>query len=175
MSADRQTELRDRFPSSAARDAVVAVMRGYGAVQRRMEPYFAQFGITPPQFQILTIISRLESQQPTQRRLGRELYVSFPNVTIMLARLEEAGLIQRRGNPEDRREKFVALTASGRDLLLRIWKVHQDQLNRVTAGLTEKEQLELARLLNKLSSGMTEPPPAAQVVQRKKATAAPRP
>lgn len=141
---------RDQFPQSAARAAVVAVVRGYGAVQRHMEPYFARFGITPPQFQVLTIVNRLGNQPPTQRRLARELYVSFPNVTVMLARLERAGLIRRRSNPDDRREKFVQLTSPARALLKRIWKIHQKQLDRVMAGLTEPEQVELTSLLNKM-------------------------
>jgi DNA-binding MarR family transcriptional regulator len=153
---DPQT-IRDEFPQSPARDAVVAVVRGYGAVQRHMEPYFARFGITPPQFQILTIINRLKNQNCTQRRLGRELYVSFPNVTVMLARLEETGLVQRRVNPDDRRENFVELTAQGRALLRRIWKEHQQQLDHVTAGLTGDEQIELARLLNKMMAGQAQP------------------
>ena len=141
--------IRYDFPQSPAREAVVAIIRGYGMVQRQMEPYFARFGITPPQFQVLTIINRLQDQRPTQRRLARELYVSFPNVTVMLGRLEEAGLVQRRVNPDDRRENFVELTSQGRALLRRIWKVHQQQLDRVMAGLTPADQVELARLLNK--------------------------
>lgn len=153
-------EGRDQFPQTSARAAVVAVVRGYGAVQRHMEPYFARFGITPPQFQVLTIVNRLQDQQPTQRRLARELYVSFPNVTVMLARLEEAGLIRRQGNPDDRREKFVELTPKGRALLRRIWMVHQEQLDRVMAGLTGREQVELMRLLNKMSAALADWPTA---------------
>jgi DNA-binding MarR family transcriptional regulator len=147
----------DEFPQSPARHAVVAVVRGYGAVQRQMEPYFAGFGITPPQFQVLTIINRLKDEKPTQRRLARELYVSFSNVTVMLGRLEEAGLVQRRTNPEDRRENFVELTAQGRALLRRIWKKHQQQLDEVMAGLIALEQSELTRLLNKMIAGQTQP------------------
>lgn len=153
------TSLGDEFPLTPARAAVVAVVRGFGVVQRQMEPYFAQFGLTPPQFQVLTIINRLADQQLTQRRLGRELYVSFPNVTVMLGRLERNGLVRRHGNPTDRRAKFVELTPKGRALLLRVWKVHQEQLDRVMDGLSEMEQLELARLLNKLIAGQRQPLP----------------
>ena len=153
--ANPVADLRDDFPHSAARAAVVAVVRGYGAVQRQMEPYFAQFGLTPPQFQVLTIINRLRDRQPTQRCLALELYVSFPNVTVMLGRLEQAGLVCRRSNPKDRREKFVELTHRGRSLLQRVWQVHQEQLDSVMAGLSEAEQLELTRLLDKMVAGAT--------------------
>lgn len=150
------SELHDEFPQSRARDTVVGLVRGYGALQREMEPYFAGFGLTPPQFQMLTIINRLRGQPVTQRRLAAELYVSFPNVTIMLGRMEEAGLIRRRVNPADRRAKFVELTVPAQTVLRRIWKVHQAQLDQVTAGLTEKEQVALTHLLGKMIAGMPE-------------------
>lgn len=148
--APDQVDLHDDFPSSPARGAVVAVVRGYGMVQKLMEPYFAQFGLTPPQFQLLTVANRLRQDALTQRRLARELYVSFPNVTIMLARLEKAGLIERLSNSEDRREKFVRLSRRGLALLKRVWRVHQRQLDRVMEGLTAQEQKELTRLLHKM-------------------------
>jgi len=151
-------DLRDDFPDTSARRAVVSVVRGFGALARRMGPHYASFGLTPPQFQMLTIINRLRGEQITQRRLGKELYVSFPNVTVMLSRLEEARLIERKVNDADRRERLVRITRSGRALLKRIWKVQPDQLERVMAGLTHEERLELARLLNKMIAGQTPPP-----------------
>ena len=48
--------------------------KAFGTVQRLMEPYFDRFGLTPPQFQMLTIINRLQNEELTQRRLARELY-----------------------------------------------------------------------------------------------------
>ena len=141
---------RDEFPDTPARRAIVAVVRGFGAVQKQMTPYFAGFGLTPPQFQMLTVINRLQSQPLTQRRLGRELYTSFPNITVMLARLERDGWIRRRENARDRREKLVELTARGRSLLKRIWRVHQAQLEHVLCGLNEDERGMLAELLNKM-------------------------
>ena len=146
-------DLRDEFPDTPARRAVVSVVRGFGAVARQMGPYYANFGLTPPQFQMLTVLNRLRGEQVTQRRLGMELYVSFPNVTVMLSRLEEAGLIERTVNDADRRERFVRITRSGRALLKQIWKVQPDQLERVMAGLTDEERIQLARLLNKMIAG----------------------
>ena len=147
----------DEFPDTPARQAVVSVVRAFGALARQMGPHYAQFGLTAPQFQMLTIINRFRNVKLTQRRLSEELYVSFPNVSNMLARLEDAGLIERTVNCNDRRERFVRITRKGRALLKRIWKIQPDQLERVTAGLTEGERLELARLLNKLIAGSPSP------------------
>lgn len=150
---DRVSDLRDDFPDTPARRAVVSVVRGFGALQRQMSPYYAQFGLKPSQFQMLTVLNRLGNERVTQRRLGQELYVSFPNVTVMLSRLEKAGWIERTTNENDRREKFVRITRAGKSLLRRIWEHQPAQLERVTAGLNDKERRELARLLNKMIAG----------------------
>lgn len=149
--------LADDFPDTAERRAVVSVVRGFGAIQRQMGPHYARFGLTPSQFQMLTVINRMRGERITQRRLGEELYVSFPNVTVMLARLERDGLIERVVNKEDRRERIVQITSGGRALLKRIWKEQPAQLNRVMAGLTAEERLELCRLMNKMINGQASP------------------
>ncbi len=143
-------DLSDEFPDTPARRSVVAIVRAFGTVQRQMSSYFAQFDLTPPQFQMLTVINRLKEEQITQRRLARELYVSYPNITVMLARLEEAGLVQRKPSPDDGRAKFVQLTRRGKKLLQKIWTVHEEQLEHVMTGLDDDERLELTHLLNKI-------------------------
>ena len=159
MNKPNEPDLTDEFPDTPARRAVVSVVRGFGAVARQMGPHYASFGLTPPQFQMLTVLNRLRSEEVTQRRLGKELYVSFPNVTVMLSRLEKTGLIERIVNSKDRRERLVKITAQGRALLKKIWKTQPDQLERVTVGLTDDERLQLARLMNKMING-----PSSQAV-----------
>ena len=148
--APQTPDLRDDFPDTPARRAVVSVVRAFGAISRQMGPHYAKFGLTPPQFQMLTVLNRLRDERVTQRRLGNELYVSFPNVTVMLNRLEEAGLIKRTVNPADRREKFVKISGRGRKLLQKIWKDQPAQLESIMAGLDDNERLQLAQLLNRV-------------------------
>ena len=156
MSTEPATwPLADDFPDTPARRAVVSVVRGFGAIARQMGPHYARFGLTPPQFQMLTVLNRLRGEQVTQRLLGRELYVSFPNITVMLSRLEQMELIERQVNPADRRERFVSITREGRTLLKTIWKEQPAQLESVMAGLDDDERHQLARLMNKIISGQT--------------------
>lgn len=145
--------LADDFPDTPARRAVVSVVRGFGAIARQMGPHYAGFGLTPPQFQMLTVLNRLRGEQVTQRHLGRELYVSFPNITVMLSKLEQLELIERKVNPADRRERFVSVTRKGRSLLKTIWKEQPTQLESVMAGLDNDERRQLARLMNKMIAG----------------------
>lgn len=115
-------QLADDFPDTPERRAVVSIVRAFGALQRQMGPHYGRFGLTPSQFQTITVVNRLRGERITQRRLGAELYVSFPNITAILARLEKLGLIERAINGEDRRERLVSITPRGRALL----KLHPD-------------------------------------------------
>lgn len=150
-------DLRDDFPDTPARRAVVSVVRAFGAISRHMGPHYAKFSITPSQFQMLTVLNRLSDEPVTQRRLGNELYVSFPNVTVMLSRLEEASLIKRTVNPTDRREKLVSISSQGRKLLRQIWKDQPAQLDHIMKGLNDDERSQLARLLNRMITAHDSP------------------
>jgi DNA-binding MarR family transcriptional regulator len=154
---DKTPFLPDQYPDTPARRAVVSVVRGFGALHRQMSPHYARFGLKPTQYQMLMVLDRLRGEKITQRRLARELYVSFPNITVMLSRLEKAELVERTVNESDRREKFVRITRRGRAVLRRIWKDQQAQLERVTRGLNDAERLQLAGLLSKLIAGLASP------------------
>lgn len=83
----------------------------------------------------------------TQSQLAEHLCAEPPTVTKMLQRMEQAGLIERRADPEDARMSRVFLTDQGRALQAPIehcWSIVE---GRVTAGMTSEERLLLRRLL----------------------------
>jgi DNA-binding MarR family transcriptional regulator len=53
----------------------------------------------------------------TPSELAARERIQRPTATRVLARLEEAGLIERTADPADRRSSLVASTATGRDTL----------------------------------------------------------
>jgi DNA-binding MarR family transcriptional regulator len=74
--------------------------------------------------------------------------------TKRLDRLEEAGLITRSPDPDDRRGTLIALTAAGRRLIDGVTEAHLDNERRLLSALTETEQRQLADLLRKLRLGL---------------------
>jgi MarR family transcriptional regulator, organic hydroperoxide resistance regulator len=55
------------------------------------------------------------------RELGRRMCCEPPNVTFVVDRLEERGLVDRRPHPGDRRAKLIALTPAGEELRTRLF------------------------------------------------------
>jgi MarR family 2-MHQ and catechol resistance regulon transcriptional repressor len=61
------------------------------------------------------VLSVLLRNGPTKMsEIGRILKVSKPNITFLVDKLEEQGLIRREDDKEDRRVKNISLTAQGR-------------------------------------------------------------
>ncbi len=90
----------------------LAVVRAYLECQRRYTQLMAGFGLTVPQFDALNAIARLGADA-TPKAIAAELVVTRGNVTGVLHRLEEAGLIRTRANAADGRSFVCVLTRAG--------------------------------------------------------------
>src|SRR5919107_2418607 len=71
-------------------------------------------GLSIPQFDLLSTLT--EREGVSQQELAQRLYVTKGNVSGLVDRLVEAGLVERRALPGDRRSNALYLTDKGRDL-----------------------------------------------------------
>jgi len=90
-----------------------------------------------------------------QSQLAVSMGVEPPTATKMLQRMEHAGLIERRPDPEDARVSRVYLTERGRALeqpVLEVWKQLEAQ---TVAGLSPTELALLRRLLMQVAANLS--------------------
>jgi DNA-binding MarR family transcriptional regulator len=88
--------------------------RTYHGVLRVGRIALARLGLTAARFDMLYAILEHGSGSMLQRTLRHTLGVSAPTVSRMLASLEELGFIHRTIAANDRRQRVVELTESGR-------------------------------------------------------------
>jgi DNA-binding MarR family transcriptional regulator len=74
--------------------------------------------------------------------------------TKRLDRLEQAGLITREPDPQDRRGTLITLTPAGRELIDSVTEAHLANERRLLAALPGDEQRQLADLLRALQLGL---------------------
>jgi DNA-binding MarR family transcriptional regulator len=79
---------------------------------------------------------------------------SSGGMTARLDRLERAGLVERRPDPNDRRGKLIALTDSGRRVIDETIGPHVANEEKLLSVLTPAEQETLNALLQKLIAGL---------------------
>jgi DNA-binding MarR family transcriptional regulator len=83
----------------------------------------------------------------TQIELAQKMCVQPPTVNKMLSRLEAAGLVERRLDPNDNRFTRVYLTNTGHQLKREVEQAFAKLEERVVARLSLEERLLLKRLL----------------------------
>jgi len=84
------------------------------AIQRTYKPLLDELGITYPQFLLLNVL--WEQDHLTVGDIGERLAIESSTLTPLLKRMQAAGLVARRRNPDDERQVFVTLTARGKSL-----------------------------------------------------------
>ncbi|MFF3923397.1 MarR family winged helix-turn-helix transcriptional regulator [Paenibacillus lactis] len=105
-------------------------------------------GLNPTSFAVMEILhntGRLPIQQ-----IGSQLLLQSGNVTYVVDRLEDKGLVRRSPCPEDRRVIYAELTPQGEALMQRLYPEHERQILYALEGLNEEEKLQLIRLLRKM-------------------------
>jgi DNA-binding MarR family transcriptional regulator len=126
---------------------------GFLSSKRFMEE-LAPVGIDPREFLLMRFVAASEGQ--SQQALAERLAVPASRMVALVDHLEEAGLVERRPDPEDRRVRGLHLTGKGRGVLDRAGKVAIDHETRLCAGINREEREQLIDLLQKLQAGQTE-------------------
>ena len=114
----------------------------------------APVGIGPREFLLLRFVAADEGR--SQQALAERLGIPASRMVALVDHLEEAGLIERRPDPEDRRVRGLHLTRKGRGVLERAGKIAIDYETRLCAGINREERELLIDLLQKLQVTQTE-------------------
>jgi MarR family transcriptional regulator, transcriptional regulator for hemolysin len=93
----------------------------------------AQFGITRAQWVVLARLDRSEGLK--QSELADILDLQPISLTRLLDKLCESGLIERRGDPIDRRAKRLFLTAAARPLLEKLGNLGEELMGTALSGV----------------------------------------
>jgi DNA-binding MarR family transcriptional regulator len=116
------------------------------AMREHLEP----LGTSLPTIQVL---KHSGGDEPVnQLELARQTELEPAALCRLLTDLEEENLIARRRDPDDNRRVLVKPTRDGESLMARAQPAVLAGIESVISRLTQKEQAELTRLLEKLVS-----------------------
>ena len=145
----------ERQPSDAVIRAWARLIRAQQAVLTAVEAELKAAGFPPLGWYdvLLELTRKDEAIRPFA--LEQELLLAQYNLSRLLDRLENAGYIERRPCPDDGRGQEVAITASGRALVKRMWPTYRAAIGRhLGSKLSEDEAARLAALLGKLTGSL---------------------
>ena len=128
-------------------------------VSRLMRRHFDErartIGVTRTQWRTLTTLSRHEGIN--QGGLADLLEVEPITLCRMIDRLEEAGLVERRRDPEDRRAWRIFLTAKALPLLKQIRSLADGLYVEALDGIPADSTTAMVEALNAIRSNLSSP------------------
>ena len=120
--------------------------RAYNAMSGLLDRFFEDWGITGAQFGVLRCTSDAGPEGLMLSDLSKRLMVTCGNITGVVDRLEQAGLLRRERCAEDRRVVRAQLTPEGRELYQRVMPAFQELLIQIMSPLPMEEREELSGL-----------------------------
>lgn len=118
MPRGLQAELKQRIPfTSREQEAYLSLLRTADVLQAQVEAWLKEFGLTGTQYNALRILRGSGPEGLPCREIGERMITHDPDVTRLLNRLEDRGLVERTRAKQDRRVIYGKITAAGLKLL----------------------------------------------------------
>jgi DNA-binding MarR family transcriptional regulator len=119
--------------------AVIAINRAY-------KPLLDQLGLTYPQYLVVAVLTEKDGQ--TIGEIADRLGLEPSTITPLVKRLEQAGLLARRRNPNDERQVKVTLSKQGQEVYAKTGCLRAELMKR--SGMTANELISFNRQMQKL-------------------------
>jgi DNA-binding MarR family transcriptional regulator len=122
----------DRTPEP--HDVLVAFLLLHRTLQRQADVFFAEFGLSDAQFNILNLLAA-NGGSMDQLALAEKLVVGKSSTSIVLNRMAKAGLVERREHHKDRRQSVLSISAKGHRLWSKISPRYEQTVREVFGNL----------------------------------------
>ncbi|MBX9463601.1 MAG: MarR family transcriptional regulator [Aquamicrobium sp.] len=129
-------------------------------MRRRFEVRAAGYGLSAAQWRLLVRLVKAEGVP--QARLATFLEIEPISVSRLLDRMEEAGWIERRPDPTDRRVRTVFATEKSRRAFAEVKSVANEIYEEALAGMSPDDRAALVGGLRTLISNLSDDDCAAE-------------
>ena len=122
--------------------------KAYQLGNRFLTQKVSELNLTSVQAMILGFLD--QEDQVTSSELGKRAELDSATLTGILDRLEAAGFIERRGNPDDRRSIHIHLTKKGKSMAREAARLIAEANTEFLQILNENQKRDLLNIIEKL-------------------------
>lgn len=140
-------------PESPRYKALLQLLSTAETVWNASRTFFARWELSPSQFNVLNLLQDYPGGC-TQIELSRLLIMHRSNITGLVDRLEQRGLVQRHDSDTDRRAYLVALTPKGQTLLRKILPEYYQAAENIWGNFPGRRTTQLTDDLVRLAANV---------------------
>lgn len=149
--------LRERIKQAKfdgpAHEAMLNLLVAAGHVRELVDEVCARYDITQAQYNALRILRGAHPDGYPRGEIASRLIDRAPDVTRLIDRLEQRGLVERVRGRDDRRLSITCISRSGLDLLKRMDAPIRAIQKTFSAEVPVKDLRELSRLCERIYAG----------------------
>lgn len=147
MTQVRPESVQLRSFDSPEQEVFLNLWRTYDHLRALEDELFGRHDLTAQQYNALRLLRTVHPDGMATLQLASRLISRAPDITRLLVKLEEKGLVRRHRPPENRRVVQVAITAAGLERLQELAGLVLDCARRQVGHLDADQQQQLIALL----------------------------
>lgn len=120
----------------------------YNLLQTRVEKFLLPHGLSAVQFNLLMLAAYQNNGKGlSQVELANRLIASASNITKLVEKSVQAGLLTRQTNPQKRRENIICITKKGQKLIDKVWPGYDQLVKSLTEKISAKSRPQMEQIL----------------------------
>jgi DNA-binding MarR family transcriptional regulator len=157
MSSEHGPRSRKPHFDSAQQEAYLNLWRTYDRLRMLEDELFGAHGLTAQKYNALRLLRGSHPERLPTLAVAARLVSRAPDITRMVDRLTERGLVDRERPAENRRVVLVGITDAGLDLLRQLDGPVRECSRQQLGHLNAEELAELVELLRRARRPHEEP------------------
>ncbi|MEO8218586.1 MAG: MarR family transcriptional regulator [Acidobacteriota bacterium] len=150
MGETLRKRLRQERFQSPLHEAFLNLIVAANHVRDLGDAVMAGHGITASQYNVLRILRGASPEGHPRCEIAQRLLDRAPDVTRLIDRLEEKGLVVRDRSAQDRRHSLTRITAKGLRLLEKMEPEMAEAQRRFASRISVREARELSRICEQI-------------------------
>ncbi|MEU7315258.1 MarR family transcriptional regulator [Streptomyces sp. NPDC007083] len=107
---------KQRWGSVPSMAAITSIMRAHQILLSEVDAVVKPYGLTFARYEALVLLTFSKKGELPMSKIGERLMVHPTSVTNTVDRLQAAGFVEKRPNPNDGRGTLAAITDKGREV-----------------------------------------------------------
>ncbi len=129
-------------------NSFIKLVRAYESLSSRLYMLFEIEGLTESQFYALDVLYHLG--QMNQKELGKKIFRSEGNITMVVNNLLKQKLIKKKQNEDDKRIYLIQLTSDGKSLYEKVFPIFLKTIMAEFEGIKEKKHIEFQKICKRI-------------------------
>ncbi|MDP4230388.1 MAG: MarR family transcriptional regulator [Bacteroidota bacterium] len=142
--------MKQSAPMAPGLDAMLNLLVAAKLVENDFEAMLTPFGITRRQYNVLRILKGIYPGGHPRAEIAARVIEQSPDITRIIDRMSEQGLITRSRGKEDKRESLTVITAKGIELADKLAHLVAGFMKNFEKKITTDGCLKLSGLCEKL-------------------------